>query len=84
MDGSCPYSSSSQGFRRTDLSCLVSGREPRLVKLLLVYAHHLSVAFILVAPDRRLVVVRLGHSDSEQIPRAVEELADIVELYPPR
>ena len=38
--------------------------------------------FTLVAPDRKLVVVRLGHSDSEQIPRAVEELADIVELYP--
>jgi CubicO group peptidase (beta-lactamase class C family) len=40
--------------------------------------------FILVAPDRKLVVVRLGHSDSEQIPRVVEELADVVELYPGR
>ncbi|MFA9199720.1 MAG: serine hydrolase domain-containing protein [Cypionkella sp.] len=40
--------------------------------------------FILVAPDRKLTVVRLGHSDGEQIPRAVEELADIVELYPGR
>lgn len=40
--------------------------------------------FILVAPDRKLVVVRLGHSDSEQIPRAVQELADVVELYPGR
>ena len=39
--------------------------------------------FTLVAPDRKLVVVRLGHSDGEAIPRAVQELADIVELYPP-
>ena len=31
-----------------------------------------------------VVVVRLGHSDSEQIPREVQELADIVELYPGR
>jgi CubicO group peptidase (beta-lactamase class C family) len=38
--------------------------------------------FILVAPDRKLVVVRLGHSDSEQIPKVVQELADVVELYP--
>ncbi len=40
--------------------------------------------FILVAPDRKLTVVRLGHSDSEQIERVVEELADVVELYPGR
>lgn len=40
--------------------------------------------FILVAPDRKLVVVRLGHSGNEQIPRVVEELADVVELYPGR
>ncbi|MGX7951290.1 serine hydrolase domain-containing protein [Tsuneonella sp. HG249] len=40
--------------------------------------------FILVAPDRKLVVVRLGHSDSEEIPRVVQELADVVELYPGR
>ena len=40
--------------------------------------------FVLIAPDRKLVVVRLGHSDSEQIPREVQELADIVELYPGR
>jgi CubicO group peptidase (beta-lactamase class C family) len=40
--------------------------------------------FVMVAPERKLVVVRLGHSDSEQIPREVQELADIVELYPGR
>ena len=39
--------------------------------------------FVLVAPDRKLVVVRLGHSDGT-IPPMVQELADIVELYPPR
>ena len=38
--------------------------------------------FVLVAPDRQLVVVRLGHSDGT-IPPMVQELADIVELYPP-
>jgi CubicO group peptidase (beta-lactamase class C family) len=39
--------------------------------------------FVLVAPDRKLVVVRLGHSDGT-IPPMVQELADIVELYPGR
>ena len=39
--------------------------------------------FVLVAPDRQLVVVRLGHSDGT-IPPMVQELADIVELYPGR
>ena len=38
--------------------------------------------FVLVVPDRKLVVVRLGHSDGT-IPPMVQELADIVELYPP-
>ncbi len=37
--------------------------------------------FVLVAPDRKLVVVRLGHSDGTIEPM-VQELADIVELYP--
>jgi CubicO group peptidase (beta-lactamase class C family) len=38
--------------------------------------------FVLVAPNRKLVVVRLGHSDGT-IPPMVQQLADIVELYPP-
>ncbi len=40
--------------------------------------------FVIVAPDRKLVIARLGHSNSEEIPREVQELADIVELYPGR
>lgn len=39
--------------------------------------------YVLVAPDRKLTVVRLGHSDESQRPPMVRELADIVELYPP-
>lgn len=38
--------------------------------------------YVLVAPDRKLTVVRLGHSDSTERPPMVQELADIVELYP--
>ena len=40
--------------------------------------------YVLVAPDRQLVVARLGHSDEVERPPMVQELADIVELYPPR
>lgn len=40
--------------------------------------------YVLVAPDRGLTVVRLGHSDDAQRPPMVGELADIVELYPGR
>ncbi|WP_120716783.1 serine hydrolase domain-containing protein [Tsuneonella amylolytica] len=39
--------------------------------------------YVLVAPDRKLVVVRLGHSDAAERPPMVQQLADIVELYPP-
>ncbi len=39
--------------------------------------------FVLIAPDRQLVVVRLGQSDGT-IPPMVQQLADIVELYPGR
>lgn len=38
--------------------------------------------YVLVAPDRKLVVVRLGHSDAEERPPMIQQLADIVELYP--
>lgn len=38
--------------------------------------------YVLVAPDRKLTIVRLGHSDSTERPPMVQELADIVELYP--
>ena len=40
--------------------------------------------YVLVAPDRRLTVVRLGHSDSAERPPMLQELADIVALYPDR
>ncbi|MXO75511.1 serine hydrolase [Altererythrobacter aerius] len=40
--------------------------------------------YVLVAPDRRLVVVRLGHSDAAERPPMLQELADVVDLYPGR
>lgn len=38
--------------------------------------------YVLVAPDRKLTVVRLGHSDAEERPPMLQELADVVALYP--
>ncbi len=38
--------------------------------------------YVLVSPDQKLTVVRLGHSDGEQRPLMVQALLDIVELYP--
>ncbi|MGX7927469.1 serine hydrolase domain-containing protein [Tsuneonella sp. HG094] len=40
--------------------------------------------YVLVAPDRKLTVVRLGHSDDAERPPMLQELADVVELYPGR
>ena len=40
--------------------------------------------YVLVSPDQRLTVVRLGHSDDAQRPPMLQELADIMELYPSR
>ncbi|MEQ8410459.1 MAG: serine hydrolase [Erythrobacter sp.] len=40
--------------------------------------------YVLVAPDRRLTVVRLGHSDAEQRRTMLQQAADVVELYPQR
>ncbi|GGE02943.1 hypothetical protein GCM10011515_23200 [Tsuneonella deserti] len=40
--------------------------------------------YVLVAPDRKLVVARLGHSDETERPPMAQELADIVALYPGR
>lgn len=40
--------------------------------------------YIVVAPDRRLTVVRLGYTEEEDRDRLVEELEDIVALYPSR
>ncbi|MCP5395627.1 MAG: serine hydrolase [Sphingomonadaceae bacterium] len=38
--------------------------------------------YVLVAPEQKLTVVRLGHSDSEQRAKLLPELADVVALYP--
>ena len=38
--------------------------------------------YILVSPEQKLTVVRLGHSDAEERAVLLQELADIVELYP--
>lgn len=38
--------------------------------------------YILISPSQKLTVVRIGHSNDEQRPPLVQELADIVELYP--
>ena len=40
--------------------------------------------YMLVSPDQKLTVVRLGHTDQQQRPQMVQELLDIVELYPVR
>ena len=38
--------------------------------------------YVLVSPDQKLTVVRLGHSDGEERPRMLEHLLDVIELYP--
>ncbi len=38
--------------------------------------------YVLVAPDRKLTVVRLGHSDADERAALLPQLADIVALYP--
>jgi CubicO group peptidase (beta-lactamase class C family) len=39
--------------------------------------------YVLVAPDRKLTVVRLGHSDEGERAELMPRLADVVDLYPP-
>ena len=38
--------------------------------------------YILVSPEQKLTVVRLGHSDTEQRKAMLQQLLDVVELYP--
>ncbi|RXZ64770.1 serine hydrolase domain-containing protein [Pelagerythrobacter rhizovicinus] len=38
--------------------------------------------YILVSPEQKLTVVRLGHSDAQERKAMLQELADIMELYP--
>jgi len=40
--------------------------------------------YVIVSPNQRLTLVRLGQSDGEQRPAMVQQLADIAELYPAR
>ncbi|MCT2557771.1 beta-lactamase family protein [Tsuneonella sp. YG55] len=40
--------------------------------------------YVLVAPDRKLTVVRLGHSDADERRALMPQLADVVALYPGR
>lgn len=40
--------------------------------------------YVLVSPEQRLTVVRLGHSDTQQRKPLMQELLDVVELYPAR
>ncbi len=40
--------------------------------------------YVIVSPEQKLTVVRLGHSDAEQRRAMLREVADIFELYPAR
>lgn len=40
--------------------------------------------YVIVSPDQRTVLVRLGHSDSAQRPPMLQQAADILALYPQR
>ncbi len=40
--------------------------------------------YVLISPEQRLTVVRLGHSDAAQREALMPRLADLVELYPSR
>ena len=38
--------------------------------------------YVLVSPDQRVTLVRLGHSDSAERPPMLQQVADVLELYP--
>ena len=38
--------------------------------------------YVFVSPTQKLTVVRLGHSNAEERKAMLQQLADIVELYP--
>ena len=40
--------------------------------------------YVLVSPDQRVTMVRLGHSTSEERKAMLEQAADVLALYPPR
>ena len=61
-------------------SPLFPGRAPRSM---FAAIGHMG-QYILVSPEQRLTVVRLGHSNAEERPPMLQELADVMELYPAR
>jgi CubicO group peptidase (beta-lactamase class C family) len=40
--------------------------------------------YVLVSPEQRLTVVRLGHSNREERIAMLQQVADVMELYPVR
>ncbi|MEE4201160.1 serine hydrolase domain-containing protein [Erythrobacter sp.] len=40
--------------------------------------------YVLVSPEQRVTLVRLGHSDGEERPAMLQQAADVLELYPRR
>jgi len=40
--------------------------------------------YVIVSPSQRVTIVRLGHSDATQRPPMLQEVADILALYPER
>jgi CubicO group peptidase (beta-lactamase class C family) len=40
--------------------------------------------YVLVSPEQRVTLVRLGHSDAQERPPMLQQAADILELYPQR
>ena len=40
--------------------------------------------YVLVSPEQRVTIVRLGHSDAAERPPMMQELADVLALYPER
>ena len=40
--------------------------------------------YVIASPSQRVTIVRLGHSDDAERPPMLQELADILELYPER
>lgn len=40
--------------------------------------------YVLVSPDQRVTLVRLGHSDTAERPPMLQQAADVLELYPQR
>ena len=38
--------------------------------------------YVLISPDQRVTLVRLGHSNSEERPPMLQEAADVIALYP--